>query len=35
MFPEDIKQFIIDQNKEKSSVKEMTQRINQDIKTKV
>ena len=35
MFPEDIKKFVIDSNKEKVVLKEFEVRRNQDIKTKV
>ena len=35
MFPEDIKKFIIDSNKEKVVLKDFEVKRNQDIKTKV
>ena len=35
MFPEDIKKFVIDSNKEKVVLKDFEVRRNQDIKTKV
>ena len=35
MFPEDIKKFVGDQNKEKAIQKDMDKHRNQDIRTKV